>query len=392
MKFIVVAPNISSKGLASSYRISLIIEFLLKKGHEITLFTAVHPIKPELEKYENLNVHYIRNNRDNNYFYKVISKLFSVPDPMIFWCLKVCSRILKNRKTYREFDYSFYSSPPHSLHVIGLLLKTLLKVPFISDFRDDWMGSHRLSHLTIVHKYLSSKIEAKVVNQSRAVFNAIPIVSKDLKLKYPKYSHKIFTATNGFDNAFKERLLDTSFGEKYNQNTIVYCGGGYKGFINEKFNNLASGLIALGLDSKWKIVSAGPGIEVDESNKGVWKHHGLVSPQKVEELIVNASVHLSILPEGDLINSRTIPLKMYSQVITQGSILFIGNKGVTNDVFKDLPGIFFLGYNAWENLSDFIKMNEEKLEEKHLRNVDKFNFQNIMNDYISIINNLENPK
>lgn len=110
----------------------------------------------------------------------------------------------------------------------------------------------------------------------------------------------------------------------------------------------------MGLSSYWQIVTAGPNIEVFPENRKVWKHYGLVSPERVEELMVKASVHLSLLPEEDLIDSRVIPLKMYSQVATKGSIIFIGNRGVTNEVFNNQPGVFFLTINEWNELMPFI--------------------------------------
>ncbi len=388
MKIIIVAPNVSLGGLASSFRISIIIRAFLEKGYEITLYTSKYPIKTELKAYSKLNVIYVKNRRNNNFLIKAFSKVFGLPDPMMFWGVKVASKIIYNRACYNDYDFSFYSSPPHSLQVIGLITKKILKLPFICDFRDDWMGSHRLSHFTVIHKSLSSKIESKVISEASAIFNAIPKVGEYLKLKYPNCRDKIFIATNGYDNAFKKKLTNGSFGLNYDYHTVVYCGGGYKGFISEKFNQLAHDLITLKLVDRWRIISAGPGIKVKESNKIIWKHYGLIEPNKVEELIANATVHLSILPKGDLMDSRTIPLKMYSQVLTKGTIIFIGNEGATNEVFKDLPGIFFFGNASWRNLGEFICKNELKLKEKYSRSVDRFNFNNIMTEYIDRIESL----
>lgn len=184
-----------------------------------------------------------------------------------------------------------------------------------------------------------------------------------------------------------------NYGESYSARTIVYCGGGYKGFVTKKINKLASEIQALGLSSYWQIVTAGPNIEVFPENRKVWKHYGLVSPERVEELMVKASVHLSLLPEEDLIDSRVIPLKMYSQVATKGSIIFIGNRGVTNEVFNNQPGVFFLTINEWNELMPFIVKNQNILTAKYERNVDEFDYLNIMSDMIKVIGGyFENSK
>lgn len=388
MKIIIIAPDVSSKGLASSFRVSHIIDTLLKKGYLISLFTYSYPVKVELTKYENLSVTYISNIRDRNFVVKAFSKVFGIPDPLIFWGFKVFMHIYQQKEFFKKFDFSLFSSPPHSLHVIGIIIKKTLGIPFFSDFRDDWMGSHRLSHFSKLHKFFSGKLEKSVIQNSLGIFNAIPIVANDFSIKYPKYSDKIFAYTNGFNNKFKERLSDDNFGEKYDLNTIVYCGGGYDGFINKRFNKFASELIEGGLDTTWKIITAGPGINVEKENIKVWKHNGVISPDRVEEIIKNATIHISLLPDGDLVNSRTIPLKMYSQVATKGSIIFIGNEGITNKVFKNIPGIFFLDNKYWDKLSLFIKNNQQILTKKYNRDIDKFNFENILNGYTNTMEEL----
>lgn len=393
MRIIIVAPDVTDTGLAASFRISVIIESLLRGGHSILLFTSNLPVKSDLTTNERLEVVHVVNNRQANFFNKGFSKLLGIPDPMVFWALKVFLLILNNRRQLKEIDFCLLSSPPHSLHIIGLLCKRILGISFFSDFRDDWMGSHRLNHLTKLHKYFSALVEKKVINEALAVFCAIPVVAKDFSQKFKENSDKIFVFTNGFKASFREKLLMENYGESYSTRTIVYCGGGYKGFVTKKINKLASEIQALGLSSYWQIVTAGPNIEVFPENRKVWKHYGLVSPERVEELMVKASVHLSLLPEEDLIDSRVIPLKMYSQVATKGSIIFIGNRGVTNEVFNNQPGVFFLTINEWNELMPFIVKNQNILTAKYERNVDEFDYLNIMSDMIKVIGGyFENSK
>ena len=384
MKVLVVAPNVSEKGLAASFRINLILEAFLKNGDKVWLYTSTNDINSRLRHFEGLKIRIVTNLR-NRIGIKILTKIFGVPDPMLFWGLKVFNEIKKNMDNEVKFDFAFFSSPPHSLHLIGLLVKRSYGLPFFTDFRDDWMGSHRMSYPTFLHRKFSGILEKRVIEQAKAVFCAIPIVSDDLKKKYPDFEKKIHTATNGFDDLFKQKLKDKDFGHREEKKTIVYCGGDYNGFVTNKINNFAEDLRNSDLSNRWKILTAGPGINVKGLNNQVWEHFGLIDPSRVEELMADATVHLSVLPDGDLVNSRTIPLKMYSQVLTKGAIVFIGNKGATNVVFNGEPGVFFLEPGDWNSLCSYFATNESILSKKYERNIDNFSFGSIVSDMIGII-------
>ncbi len=42
MKLVIVAPDVTDKGLAASFRIGVFIEEMLKKGHSVLLFTEIY--------------------------------------------------------------------------------------------------------------------------------------------------------------------------------------------------------------------------------------------------------------------------------------------------------------------------------------------------------------
>ncbi len=379
MKLLVICPTLSDKGLAASYRLIHVLNYFLKNK----IFTTVYVSDPDISRLlmqkiysDYLKVIIVEDNNQKNIFVRLFRRLFGVPDSFIFWGNKVKKEIFKNH-TYDDFDAIFISSPPHSLQVTGMQIAKYFKIPHFTDFRDDWTGSHRMRHITSLHAYLSEKNEQSVLENSKLITHAIPYVAKEWKEIFQNVSDKIYPLSNGYA-ADILNYRENSKTIKYPKNTIIYFGGDYKGFVVEKFTELRNKLIQLGLAENWMIVTGGP-FEIPFKNDDTWVHYGNIPQTQVYDYIYNANIHISLLPPGDLFPSRTIPIKLYTQVTTRGTCVFIGNDGATTQLFSNIEGIFFMGKDGWETLAKWIKENEAELSEaKYKRkNIDKFNFDNI---------------
>lgn len=377
MKLLVITPTLSDKGLAASYRLIHLLVYFLRQGIFITIYTSDSDLSNNLSQYRNyLKVKVIKISKNSSILEKVRSRLFGIPDSIIFWGNRVKEDILKINNCH-SFDAIFVSSPPHSLQVVGENIANKLDIPNFTDFRDDWIGSHRLKHLTPFHKYLSKKAEYSVFKHSKLITQAIPLVTREWKSKFPEFAEKIYTLTNGYPNEileYKESIKTV----KYPQKAIVYFGGAYNSFVVNQFRYLRRELIRLGLSKKWMIVTGGP-FEIPFKNDDIWIHYGNVPQYQVYDYLYNATIHISLLPPGDLFPSRTIPVKLYTQITTNGTCVFIGNNGAVNEVSKNIEGIYFLGENGWERLALWIKENENMLiNNKYDRNnIERFNY-----DYI----------
>ena len=378
-KLLVITPTLSDYALAGSFRLIQILSYFLDKQFFITVYTSDLNVSNVLcqEKYRDfIKITIIENKNQKIIFNKVTNRLFGIPDSLMFWCNKVKKEIIKNQAN-DDFDAIFTSSPPHSLQVVGMQISKRLQIPHFTDFRDDWMGSHRLWHLTQLHRYLSQQAEKSVLENSTLITHAIPFVAEEWKEKYQKLADKIFSLTNGYPSDILE-YKDNNRTIKYQKNTIVYFGGNYNGFVVEKFIELRDELIRLELSKNWMIVTGGP-FDIPYHNDEVWIHYGHVPQNQVHDYIYNANVHISLLPPGDLFPSRTIPLKLYTQVTTCGACVFIGNEGATTELFKDIDGVYFFGNNGWSKLAEWIKENQTKLQTRTFNrtNINRFNYDNI---------------
>jgi glycosyltransferase involved in cell wall biosynthesis len=134
-----------------------------------------------------------------------------MPDPQIAW---VPGALLKSVAIARRenVDAIHISSPPNSSQVLGLLLKRILKKPWVADFRDPWTDGVRRKQ-SYVNNPLRQRLEE---SWERAIVARCDhfIVSTDKNgeqfcAKYPFLASKLTVLTNGFDPADFTHLTDT---------------------------------------------------------------------------------------------------------------------------------------------------------------------------------------
>lgn len=150
---------------------------------------------------------------------RVISTWICVPDTKVLWLPFAVQRGLALLKS-GCFDLIFTTSPPHSAHLAGLVLKRRTGLPWTADFRDDWMGDYVDLLPTSVQRRVNRALARRVVNGAdRVVAVSQPI--KDRMICHSKKKDDNFTVIpNGYDRAdfggFRSARTDRL--------TITYCG------------------------------------------------------------------------------------------------------------------------------------------------------------------------
>lgn len=147
------------------------------------------------------------------------SNLF-IPDPRIFWIFNTVPK-LKKYIVEHEIDTIITTSPPHSMQLIGYLLKRKLpQLKWIADFRDPWSTIYYMDSLPIskFSKKINAKLEKKVLKKADKVITVSPSLAKELELIRGK---KVEVITNGYDEIdFK----DLSHEFQYDFFNLVYIG------------------------------------------------------------------------------------------------------------------------------------------------------------------------
>lgn len=133
-----------------------------------------------------------------------------IPDARVFW-VKPSVAFLQKYIQQNNIDTIITTGPPHSLHLIGMQLKTQLQIKWIADFRDPWttIGYHKALKLTSKSQAKHKKLEQAVLNTANVILVTSPTTKEEFQALT---STPIAVITNGYDeipNAIK--CLDKKF-------------------------------------------------------------------------------------------------------------------------------------------------------------------------------------
>ena len=143
-------------------------------------------------------------------FFQYVRANYFIPDARKFW-IKPSVKFLSNYLKNNEIDVVITTGPPHSMHIIGLVLKDKFKIKWISDFRDPWTEIDYFQQLPLTKKANKKhhQLEQEVIEKSDMVI----VVGETMKKKFLKHNHNIEVLTNGFDS-YENSLtieLDSNF-------------------------------------------------------------------------------------------------------------------------------------------------------------------------------------
>lgn len=232
-----------------------------------------------------------------NRFLGINHKWLQVPDVFIGWLPFAVHKgleILRKEKV----DILFSTSLPNTCHLVALMLKRKLGLPWVADFRDPWTQNPYVTYPKPVSK-IEEPMEQAVIRNADKVTTTNPFFTKGFITKYsnePK--EKFVTVTHGFDpNDFQK--LETTVEHKF---VMTYTGSFYGPRKPDVFLKAVNELLSedSSLKDQLKIRFVG---SVGRSIKNVVHRYGLedtvevcgyVSHKRALEYLLNSSVLLLI--------------------------------------------------------------------------------------------------
>lgn len=168
--------------------------------------------------------------RFKRYFNSVIVWL---PDDKTGWIIPAVIRGLFLVYS-KKIDAIYTTGPPHSVHIIGLLLKVLTGRRWVSDFRDPWIVDDKP---LFVRSTLSDKLERwlvkSVVDKSDTVISVTPEMTNWFQQHFLGVAKsKFVTIYNGYDSKEYDKYLTL---KKHEKITFTYAGSFYLGRDPEHF-------------------------------------------------------------------------------------------------------------------------------------------------------------
>lgn len=118
------------------------------------------------------------------------------------WLFKAFFACLKSVRADRP-SAILTTSPPHHVHLLGLLLSKLSGIPWVADFRDPWVWTAHFADPVVSSKmkkrWLETRLERMVIRYADKVVVNAPQARETMVRFYPEYQAKVSVVTNGFE-------------------------------------------------------------------------------------------------------------------------------------------------------------------------------------------------
>ncbi len=265
-------------------------------------------------------------------------ELLTIPDHMVFW---IPFGVLKGIRVQHQekCDVIYTTSPPHSEHIIGLILSKLFRKPWVADFRDPILDSSGYNPVSYLRFWVDRSLEKLIVKNADKVL----VISENYKTiiinRYPKFENKFIYLPNGYDPQLFKRTPEESF----NKFTILYSGSFYANRSPEFFLRSFSQWIKqkppeirqqvqvfiYGLPS-----SLAETIILEEELEDTVFFKGMISQDKI--ISKQKGAHILLLIIGFDAESRgTITSKVFEYIACDRPILAIIPEGDAADILKE---------------------------------------------------------
>jgi len=157
--------------------------------------------------------------------FRVIDNFILIPDNYILWSLKNVFRAYRLIKR-RKIEYLLVTSPPHSVQILGLLLRFLTGVRYITDFRNSWTDNQPYQYR--MREKIEKWLERKALVRSRAVINMSPGDVDRLLARMPDIpKDKLFVITNGYNAREFAAIVDSPSPTPDGPLKLLYVGSMY---------------------------------------------------------------------------------------------------------------------------------------------------------------------
>lgn len=162
-----------------------------------------------------------RKSRFFNWLNRTIGSWIFIPDSKILWlpfAVKTAFELIHTHK----IAVIFTTSPPHSAHLGGLILKLITGLPWVADFRDDWTGGESQPCPSWLHRFINRLMEKWVLRSADRIIGMCDHLTNSLRLKSGYSSRARFvTIMNGYDREDFVGLEQIQLNDRF---TICHSG------------------------------------------------------------------------------------------------------------------------------------------------------------------------
>jgi len=312
---------------------------------------------------------YITPGRSN--FWRRMTRL---PDAKIFWSSKI-KDIAEKIVSENKIEYLLTTSPPPSLHGVGVYLRNKFQLRWLADFRDPWLADD-LPDITPVHSYLRSKLENDIIKSADNVSVVTTTHQHNLQSRFPDYSNKIVYIPNGYDpQDFAEKV--SSEPDKI---VLTHCGT-----LCSKFSVMAFfETLTAALSKNEKLRDEIKFVQIGNVNEEIYQeldhsyssllsieytgylgHKNAVRKTQQSSAVV---VFSGISPALEL----NLPGKLYEALASDRPCLAVFKKhSPAREILAQMPGVFLLDPDDIESSADILQKFIEQYQTGALEQISR---------------------
>ncbi len=277
-----------------------------------------------------------------------------LPDDRTGWIFPALFRGIKLVR-HHHIDTIMTTSPPHSVQLIGLFLKKILRKRWVIDFRDPWFLLQKVKPGPFlgIHKWL----EEVTVRNADMVITATEVVRKDLLESYPDIEQeKIVCIPNGYDlDDFRRERKKTGYF------VMSYIGEFYLGRSPELYLRAVSDLIReeridinqirLRFIGKVQFIKERKLQDVlaEQNLAGISEIQEIVPYAKAIDYMLSSDVLIVISPQHSV-----QPMKAFEYMVSGAHIIAFTPPGALADLINNYPKGVVVGLDDYENAREAI--------------------------------------
>ncbi len=299
------------------------------------------------------------------------------PDEQIGWqpfALHKAVSIIKND----HIDAIYSTSAPLTSHLIAYRISKRFGIPWIADFRDEWLENPDLPLPTAFHRYLHYRLEGMIAKAADKVITAAPVFSRLLAKHCPNEA-KFETITMGFDpDDYRDfPVVPKPRNEKF---TVAFSGLFYGSFRPDPLLKAVNHLIAEGnIDRQTvclRFIGANAPHDLREPDKyGICEFTGFLPHERALHLAGQSDVLLLLLSRER--GKDVIPSKTFEYMALRKPVLaVVPSDGHVTDIIRetgigpvadfdtpsDIKHAFLQMYRQWTNGSSNCHPNAHEIE------------------------------
>jgi glycosyltransferase involved in cell wall biosynthesis len=131
---------------------------------------------------------------------------FSTPDTEVGWIMPAVNAGVDLVRKHRP-NVLYSTGPPHSSHLIALIVKALTGIPLVIDFRDPWTRCDWVLESGLFRDRVNCWLESLCVKYSDFIIvNTSALRRKFLDEYENSFHNKIVVLPNGYDPALRDRV------------------------------------------------------------------------------------------------------------------------------------------------------------------------------------------